>query len=251
MFREFHHHARGRGHVAEGSVGQDRTAYLSRGGVQVLCLADGAGSASLSVFGAQALVQEGCAVLVERFHTFVTSDDGAQVKREIADRLLRRLSLVADRHGCSVKDLAATFLAVAASVDRFVIAHVGDGVIGYVKDGELRVASTPDNSEFANQTTFVTSERAAGSMSLFRGSLEGVTGFVLMSDGAASGLYDPRTGQLAPACATLIDVVAEAPTRQVRNPHHKKQLRRIVNTRLRAVTKDDCSIGILGRRRTA
>lgn len=248
MFNEFHYQVRGRGHEAEGSLGQDRTDYLQRNGIQVLTLADGAGSATHSASGAQAVTYAGCAFLADRFHDFATGDDAAQAREEIVNLLQTRLGETADRLGCAVTDLASTFLAVALSEDRFVIAHIGDGVIGYVKHGELKVASTPDNSEFANETTFVTSGSAAASLRLFRGSLEGVSGFILMSDGSSASLFDQRTKSLAPACAKLISMVADAPTRQTTNPAHKKALKRVINTQIRAATKDDCSIGILGRR---
>jgi hypothetical protein len=129
-----------------------------------------------------------------------------------------------------------------------VAVHIGDGVIGYAKDGEIKVASTPDNAEFANQTTSVTSGKAAASLRLYRGSLEGISGSILMSDGTSASLFDQRTKSLAPACAKLISMVGEAPTRQTKNPAHKKALVRVVNTQIRVATKDDCSVGILGRR---
>jgi serine/threonine protein phosphatase PrpC len=248
VFREFHYQARGHGHALDGTRGQDRTGYLSRGGIQALCLADGAGSATHSEHGAEALVHEGCRLLAERFTDFVTSEDGLQVKLDILQRLRDRLKEIAGHREWELKDLAATFLAVAVSGDRFVVVHVGDGVIGYMKNGELRVASTPDNSEFANETTFVTSEDAMARMRLYRGSLDGVSGFVLMSDGTASSLYNSCTKELAPACAKLIALVGSAPTRRVNNPAHRKDLQRLVNTRIRGATKDDCSLGILGRR---
>lgn len=214
----------------------------------MLCLADGAGSATHSAYGAQAVTYAGCALLAERFHDFAAGEDAAQAREQIVSGLQARLMETADRLGCAVTDLASTFLAVALSEDRFVIAHIGDGVIGYVKHGELKVASTPDNSEFANETTFVTSGGAAASLRLFRGSLEGVSGFILMSDGTSASLFDQRTKSLAPACAKLISMVSDAPTRRVKNPDHKKALMRVINNQIRAATKDDCSVGILGRR---
>lgn len=248
MFKEFHYQARGLGHLREGTPVQDRTKYLSRGGVQVLCLADGAGSAAYSEFGAQAVVDEGCVTLVEQFDEFASSSDGAKVKVELIDRLLAKLEDVAERRGAEIQDLASTFLCVAVSDDKFLGAHVGDGVVGYLKDGELRVISAPDNNEFVNQTTFVTSRRAAETTRLFRGTLTGVAGFILMSDGTAESLFNPRTGQLAGACAKLITAVGTAPSRQSKNSDYKKRLRRIVDTTFRNATKDDCSIGIMGRR---
>ena len=247
MFKEFHYQVRGHGHLRDGTPVQDRTKYLSRGGVQVLCLADGAGSASHSEFGAQAVVDEACAMLVDRFAEFATSDDGARVKVELLDQLVSKLTNVADRHGVEPGDLASTFLCVAVSGERFLGAHVGDGVVGYMKNRELKVISAPDNSEFANQTTFVTSGRALESMRLFRGSLDGVAGFILMSDGTGESLFDARTGKLAGACAKLIAAVGAAPADLSKTSKYTKRLRRMMDLKIRNATKDDCSIGILGR----
>lgn len=248
MFKEFHYQVRGRGHLRDGTPVQDRTKYLSRGGVQVLCLADGAGSASHSQFGAQAVVDEACSLLVERFAEYSATDDGARVKVELLDRLISKLNNVANRHEVKLGDLASTFLCVAISGERFLGAHVGDGVVGYLKNGELKVISAPDNSEFANQTTFVTSARALETMRLFRGSLDGVTGFILMSDGTGESLFDARTGELAGACAKLIAAVGSAPAELRKTSKHTKRLRRLMDLKIRAATKDDCSIGILGRK---
>ena len=247
MFKEFHHQVRGHGHLRGGTPVQDRTKFLSRGGVQVLCLADGAGSASHSEFGAQAVVDEGCDLLVERFHEFAASRDGAAVKLEILERLLSKLGAVADRHGLQLRDLASTFLCVAVSGDKFLGAHVGDGVVGYLSHGQLHVVSGPDNNEFANQTTFVTSRGAADSTRLFRGSLDEVAGFILMSDGTGDSLFNPRTRHLASACSKLITAVGTAPTQQSKSSKYRKQLRKFMDNTVRDATRDDCSIGILGR----
>lgn len=247
MFKEFHYQVRGHGHLRDGTPVQDRTKYLSRGGVQVLCLADGAGSASHSQFGAQAIVDEGCAALVEQFAEFSSSEDGVKVKVALLERLVSKIAIVAERHNVTPEDLSSTFLCVAISGDTFLGAHIGDGVIGFQKHGDLRIISGPDNSEFANQTTFVTSSRALESMRLFRGSLDGVDGFILMSDGTGESLFDFRTGQLAKACSKLISTVATMRGSQNKSSKHRKRLRRLVDVAIRDATKDDCSIGILGR----
>ncbi|WP_193510178.1 PP2C family serine/threonine-protein phosphatase [Cryobacterium sp. BB736] len=247
-FKEFHYQVRGRGHAAEGTHVQDRTAYKHRSGVQVLCLADGAGSASHADHGAQTVVDAGCALLVNRFEEFSTGEDAAGARGVIIETLVSALEETARRVGCEVADLASTFLTVAVSVERFVVAHVGDGVIGYIKNDEMKVASAPDNAEFANETTFVTSSGATSSLRLYRGSLEGVSGFILMSDGTSASLFDQRTRSLAPACAKLISVVANARAPQSKNPEYKKRIKRVINTQVRQATKDDCAIGILARR---
>ncbi|MFB8229904.1 PP2C family serine/threonine-protein phosphatase [Cellulosimicrobium sp. NPDC055967] len=238
---------RGRGHAEDGTVCQDRTQYVSRGGVQAICLSDGAGTAPRSEYGAQAITDAGTRFLVDNFEELLANDDGRAVKEAVCQHLLGVLARTADRLGCQVADLAATFLAVAVSGDRFIAVHTGDGVIGYVKDGALRLMSSPDNSEFANQTTFVTTRGAVTSTRLFRGETDGISGFIVMSDGTGASLYDSRSATLARACSTLISVVGRAPTAQVRNPTFKKQLRRVVDTTIRNRTKDDCSLAILAR----
>lgn len=250
MLREFHHQVRGRGHLLDATPVQDRVMHVARDGVQVMCLADGAGSASRSDIGAQAVVSEGCRLMVERFNGLVGTQDAAGVKIEIVGRLRDRIRQTAELHGCDPADLASTFLCVAVSGDRFLGAHVGDGVIGYLKDGELKVASAPDNDEFANQTTFITSSGAVGSMRLFRGSMSGIDGFVLMSDGTAESVYDRRTGRLASAAKKVIEAVGRAPSRQRKNSQHRKQLKRLMEVTIRQATKDDCSIGVLARKDT-
>ena len=249
MFREFHHQTRGRGHIEDGTPCQDRTAYLNRAGIQVLCLADGAGSAAKSELGAQALVSEGSRLLADSFRTIITREDGALVKVELVQRLLSCVEQVAKRKGLGVRDLAATFLAVAVSDDQFIAVHVGDGVIAYVKNGELKLISGPDNEEFANQTTFLTSESAATTMRLLRGALDGVTGFLMMSDGPASTLFDYRSKTLAPACRKIVDLMSTASTFSA--PSYRRQIRRLLETKISDSTKDDCSLAIFGRVATA
>lgn len=117
----------------------------------------------------------------------------------------------------------------------------------YLKESELRIVSTPDNSEFVNQTTFLTSQNAAQSMRLFRGSLDGVGGFILMSDGAGESLFDARSRQLAPACSKIIATVGAAPLRRDGRFKFRKQLQKFIDLKVRSATKDDCSIAVLGR----
>lgn len=68
-------------------------------------------------------------------------------------------------------------------------------MIGYLDGDTLKVASVPDNGEFANETTFVTSDKAAETMRLFKGRTAGQAAFVLMSDGTEHSLYTNRAAR--------------------------------------------------------
>lgn len=245
-WREFAYQVRGKSHVLDGRPGQDRFRHDARHGVQVLCLADGAGSARNSEHGAQTVVSAGCEFVLNRLAPIgatIESLDG----RTLLDHLLAQLESTAARLDCGLKDLASTFLCVAIAEEAFFVAHIGDGVIGAERDGELEVVTSPDNGEFANVTTFVTSKGAAASMQVVRGDLEGYSGFVLMSDGTADSLFNYESHALARACKTLFRIVAEAPTYAVANPTYKKDLKRIMDLQIREGTDDDCSIGLLVR----
>ncbi|AXT84667.1 hypothetical protein C6I20_05320 [Aeromicrobium sp. A1-2] len=245
-WREFAYQVRGKSHVLDGKPGQDRFNYDARHGVQVLCLADGAGSARYSEHGAQTVVSAGCNFVLDFLspgQTMVDILDGST----LLEHLIDQLRVVAARLDCELKDLASTFLCVALSDESFFAAHIGDGVIGAERVGELEVVTSPDNGEFANVTTFVTSRDAAASMQVVRGNLEGYSGFVLMSDGTADSLFNYERQTLARACKTLFRLVADAPTYAVANPAYKKKLKRIMDHQIREATDDDCSIGLLAR----
>lgn len=245
-WREYAYQVRGKSHVLDGTPGQDRVRYESRNGVQALCLADGAGSASRSEHGAQTVVSAGCDFVID---VLGGGEDAAQSLdgSALLGHLIDQLTLTAARLSCDLKDLASTFLCVALKDHSFFAAHIGDGVIGAERDGELEVVTSPDNSEFANVTTFVTSKGAAASMQVVRGALEGYSGFMLMSDGTADSLFNFEHRTLARACRTLFRVVSDAPTHSVANPAFKKDLKRIMDLQIREATDDDCSIGILAR----
>lgn len=190
-------------------------------------------------------MREGCRLLAERFHEFDSRDDGAQIKREIVAELRHQLDKTARRQRCEVQDLASTFLAVAVSGERFIAVHVGDGVIGYLKAGALKVISAPDNVGIANQTTFVTSESASASMRLLRGSTTDVSGFLMMSDGAETTLFNQRTQQLANACRKIVNLLGAGGALSV--PVSRLQIRRLLGGAIRNGTKDDCGLAVLAR----
>jgi hypothetical protein len=90
-------------------------------------------------------------------------------------------------------------------------------------------------------------------MRLIKGSLDGISGFILMSDGTENSLFNKQTGDISIACAKLIDAVAKSPTdrkhkRYNQKPCYKKETEQLFETKIRENTSDDCSVAILGRR---
>lgn len=227
----------GKSHEINGIPCQDKTKSSFSNGVNVVALADGAGSAKFSHHGAQTVVDLICQVLEERFLRFFESEDGILVKKELLNALIFELELTAELQKCSLNDLASTLLAVAVKDDKFIIIHLGDGVIGYIKDNELNVASIPRNGEFANSTYFVTSDSALGALKVIKGKLNGIRGFVLMSDGPEEAFYDHENKMLLPNLLGGMDLCLNIPIEEAR-----AQLQLALEEDIREITDDDCSM---------
>lgn len=232
----------GTGHKKEKIPCQDKTFALAKNGVYVIALADGAGSASLSHYGAERVVRDVSAYIAEHFLQLLNCNDGRTVKKELIEMLQTSLAEEAQARKCNVRDLASTLLLAAVHEDDFILAHIGDGVIGYLDGGELKVASMPDNGEFSNVTTFVTSSEALTSMRIFKGKLNNKDAFVLMSDGTEQSLYHKSTKKLADVVKKLMHRTCLIDSEVMHT-----QLTEAFNAVISRNTQDDCSIAILAR----
>ena len=237
MWKIFKSAVIGRGHASQGEPCQDKVFSLENRGIKAAALADGAGSASLSQFGAETVVEEVCRLLTERFEEFFREENAARVGQEILSHLHDKLAERAEQLACSLDDLASTLLFVAVSKEHYLLGHLGDGVIGCLKGEDLLVASHPENGEFANETVFVTSSAALQSLRLMKGRLAEIQGFVLMSDGTEAGLYDKRKKELAPVLKKVMGLMSVLPVEEM-----QRSLQESMEEVIRQKTQDDCSL---------
>ena len=233
----------GRGHRLRQLPGQDRTFTLEENGVTAAALADGAGSAPLSHEGAEQAVRTACRVLCRQFEVFSGPASAFEMRRTVLEAVQAAICRRAEELGTRPAALACTLLAVAVKGDRYLVFHVGDGVIGYQRDGVVRVASGPRNGEFANTTTFVTSLDALPRSRALRGRQPGLEGFVLMSDGCEAALYHKGREKLAPLVGRLLQR-AELFSPEV----SEGQLRAVTGEVIARRTQDDCSLVLVSRR---
>lgn len=232
----------GRGHTKKNIPCQDKVARIESNGVQVIALADGAGSASMSHFGAACVVAGVSKFVAENFSDIIAQNDGRLVTQEILSVALQALNDEAKVHDCTLKDLASTLLVAAVGDGKFFLAHLGDGVIGYLSDAGLKTASAPDNGEFSNETVFVTSSTAAERLRIFKGDIKKISGFILMSDGSEQSLYNKRNKNLAPAVKRLMHRTCLVDA-EILTP----QLEDAIKSVILENTQDDCSLAILAR----
>lgn len=230
----------GRGHIKDNIPCQDKTYSLCKNGTHVIALADGAGSAKFSHFGAAYVTKKICENLVDEFNLYFEEKDGVAVKRKILNFLLNGLETMAFENSATLKDFASTLLVVAISLDRYIIIHIGDGVIGYLKDNELKVATQPDNGEFVNTTFFVTSKDVVKKMRLMKGYLNSIKGFILMSDGTEVSFYNKKEKTLTSSLIPIMNLMNYVNSEDLQN-----ELLCSFETIIKKNTVDDCSISIL------
>ena len=240
MWKSVHCEVQGRGHLKDQIPCQDKTIYCERSDARIIALADGAGSASHSHYGAYAVIKFVAEDFLVNFDNYYNEVDGKQVKKAIMEGILKCLIGESQRLNCSIKSLASTLLAVAIKGDKVIILHIGDGVIGYLKDNQLKVASTPVNDEFANTTVFTTSTNALSTMKLIKSTLGSITGFILMSDGTEASMYNKREGTIASGVKKIFDMMVFVSEQQM-----TELVLESFETIIRSATFDDCSINLL------
>lgn len=233
----------GRGHIREGIPCQDKTASVCLDDCHVIALADGAGSACLSHEGAACAARVMCDCLSRDFDRFFATQNAAEVRVELLELLQKELCALADQFGARLQDFASTLLLAAVKDDRYILLHLGDGLIAYRKQGEILPASLPSNGEYVNSTTFTTSTQAFYSMRMLKGYLGEIEGFVLLSDGCCASLFDREKQRPAPVLGWLMDLCTFLPPEVV-----ESGLTESLETEVCSATDDDCSIALLVRR---
>lgn len=236
----------GRGHRQSNLPCQDKTNCLYANGVYVAALADGAGSSRFSQEGAQAVCAHVCHDMTENFAAYFSQKDGALVKQKLLNDIQDCLNRLAEHLCCKREELASTLLIAAVSDEDFIMVHLGDGVIGYLKEGTLRIASYPDNGEFANTTVFTTSPNALSSIRIFKGKTTLIDGIVLMSDGTEMSLYDKAHRTLSPALKRIMQMNVYIQTDKLHTLLQSSFEHLVIQN-----TIDDCSIVIMSNDRNS
>lgn len=265
-------HARctGSSHEASGAPCQDWAVSAQLDDITVvISLSDGAGSAKLSHYGSSLVATRAPKLIAEHFDEAfgggfaefgqklvgqlqIEIRSLAKIGIDPPDEERARLGLPSREKrllvSCDIRDLSCTMLCVVVRGNRYIAAHVGDGVIGieYETNGirKLAVVSHPDNGEFANETRFVTSASAAETIRVSCGRIESerkrTTGFILMSDGPEASLYNKRNRSLGAACSKLLEA-----SRQLDPVEMSGQLAVTLSDVIAKKTSDDCSIALM------
>jgi hypothetical protein len=248
---------RGRNHDLSGLPCQDYSLQYSDDDISLVVVSDGAGTAEFADYGAKALCGAVAEELIKNRRQYFPNKRLADASSSTSGRLSRKhrklfsaiytefLNTVRNFNckNARFKDFSATCLFACVSKGNFIAAHIGDGVIGIQRRNSLDVLSSPENGEFVNSTYFITSNDAAQHFRVYTGPVKPITGFVLMSDGAAESLYDSDNSRLAPVVTKIVDESEQ------NNDGFRDDLLTSMETVIKQATGDDCSIAVLTRSR--
>lgn len=231
----------GRSHIKEDLPCQDRTICTEHEGMFMIALADGAGSAKRSDIGAEATLQTLTAYIGEHYDKLMAKDPG-EISEELVGVALTRLTELAEEQEQSLGEFSSTLLFAAVKDKIYLAGHLGDGLIAVEKEEGLGTLSHPENGEYANSTYFTTSKDAASHLRIYKGELDEIQAFFLMSDGTAETMHRKQDDTLAPALKVISGWFDEHPVETLTDALHKN-LENVIRQR----TMDDCSMAIMKR----
>lgn len=184
MWRIQHDKKRGNRNAAKHLQCQDQTASSCEGRYAAIALADGSGNNDYAAKGAGKIVEKISKFIVSHFDELYEMDE-TQIKFNIIINIKKELYRLCEKYQISLKQLQSTVLAAAMDqrTGKYILCHLGDGVIGG-KNGEgYVVLSYPENGVNHRYTRTICSEDVMDVMRIQRGQNAELTQICLLSDG--------------------------------------------------------------------
>lgn len=180
---------------------QNKTYKLAKNNVYAIALGDGLSSNKYSHIGAEIVTEKICKVLCSEFdHLFYQPKEN--VTKKVAGSCI--LGIHERYKNCNIKEFSSTLLFVAVKGSQYIAGHMGNGIIGFEKNGNVEILSRNDDFSEINSPYFITNIKEINKISIYRGNIKDITGFILISDGMADSLYDKRNENLAKAASTMM-----------------------------------------------
>jgi hypothetical protein len=155
----------GLSHQKQGLPCQDALrVHCLPGGLLLVALADGAGSAAHAELGAEAAVQASVDWLVTRLESGLPGEccEWEELIWEAFQNARRALEqLVQEHEEQPIRSFATTLTCLVAAPDRLVVGQLGDGaVVAAGEEGDFQTVTTLQRGEYANETNFLTQDNA-------------------------------------------------------------------------------------------
>jgi hypothetical protein len=165
---------------------QDTHTYrIINDGILVAAVADGLGSATCSQAGAQLAATEVSACLEQALYQTVPDDEKSWIElvKESFHAARARLEQEARQNQAALQEYGTTLIAAILTSEWLVTGQIGDGaVVAALEDGQLILATLPQNGEYIN-TTFPLTLPDMESKAEFKAQAIKVKALALMTDG--------------------------------------------------------------------
>ena len=176
----------GLSHQKQGLPCQDALKYACLpGGILLVALADGAGSAIHAELGAQAAVQASLDWLLARLENDQPAEccEWTELIWEAFQNARTALEQLGKEHAEPIRSFATTLTCLVATPERLIVGQLGDGaVVSAGEDGSLQAVTTLQRGEYANETNFLTQDQALELVAI-QVIEEQVRALAVMSDG--------------------------------------------------------------------
>jgi serine/threonine protein phosphatase PrpC len=176
----------GLSHQKQGLPCQDALKYhCLPGGILLVALADGAGSAIHAELGAQAAVQASVDWLITNLEHNQPSEccEWAEVIWETFQNARNAVEQLGVERDEPLRSFATTLTCLVATPEQLIVGQLGDGAVVAVGEDEgLKTVTTLQRGEYANETNFLTQDQALELVSI-QVIAERVQGLAVMSDG--------------------------------------------------------------------
>jgi hypothetical protein len=152
-------------------------------GIDVIAVADGAGSAAYAHRGAVKAAEFATEALWAHFlRRPADRPNIAEALQQAFLTVRRELAVYAERGQMPLASLATTLTVAVLMPDCLAVAQTGDGLVAATNDcGVLKSATRPQNGEFANETFFITAE--GGNVPGFVAVYTPVSALAILTDG--------------------------------------------------------------------
>ncbi|MBO4242740.1 MAG: protein phosphatase 2C domain-containing protein, partial [Clostridiales bacterium] len=201
----------GQKHRQRGIPCEDSSCTLSRNGVDVVVVADGAGSKQYTHarFGSAGAVNTIAELLTDHFDALYNENREAAVRSLIIAALnITFADLVKEHKLDSIDRLSCTLLFCAVKDRRMIAGHIGDGLIVRVSPSGVSPLTMPQNGTNASSTYFVTAPHAADYLRLIKTTTDDIHAIALMTDGVQDSVYDENNGLVKPVVARMVETLS-------------------------------------------
>ena len=220
-------HFTGTQHLNENKECQDIIKVYETDDLNITVLCDGAGSKKFGTKSATLVAK----TTIEYFKNGLNNFNASEFIEHINNTL--------EENELNEKNAGTTHIFLDSDKSKYIIGHLGDGVVLENDGNGFKAVSLPENGHLANITYFLPSEEATEHFRYKTGKLNNKSSFILSSDGAASFLYDSSTLLGYNACNLL-----EEWAKTLEKSECEKRILTSIETELTKFSSDDMSIAI-------